>query len=125
MIIKTRNFHPDIDTKLVCTCSHPDCNKQSVTQDTLERVQVLRDIIDRPLTITSGGRCGFHPDELKRSKKADHQKGIAVDIGVYGGAERAEVVKLALELGFNAIGVGGGFVHIGFRKGETLVMWSY
>jgi hypothetical protein len=86
---------------------------------------VLRDYIDRPLTVNSGGRCKFHPSELKRSVPADHQLGLAVDISVSGGAERFEVVKLALELGYNRVGIATNFIHLGYKKGEPSMIWSY
>ena len=125
MIIKTDNFHPAHDIKLLCTCGNMNCDKRSVNQSTLNRVQRVRIDANRPLYITSGGRCTYHKDESHRTTPADHQKGVAVDIRVNNGIERAEIVRLGLQHGFNAIGVAKGFVHLGYRKGEKLVMWVY
>ncbi len=124
-MIKTRNFNPITDPKLLCTCGHPDCDKRSVTQETLNRVQFVRNLADRGLTVTSGGRCVNHPNELVRVTPADHQKCIAVDISCRGGVERAELVNLGIKCGFNAIGIARTFVHLGCREGETLVIWVY
>lgn len=127
-MIKTRNFNPITDPKLICTCGSPNCDKRSVKQEVLDRVQIGRDIANRPLRITSGGRCPNHPDELHRSKPADHQLCQAVDIACHGGLERGELVKIGIAIGFNAIGVGDTFVHWGLRKDlpkGQLMIWSY
>lgn len=125
MTIKTKNFNPESDTKLLCSCGHTKCDKRSVKQWVLDKVQLIRDDADRPLIITSGGRCANHPNEVHRTKPADHQKGIAVDIAACNGEQRAEIVILALKHGANAIGVANGFVHVGFRCTEKFVMWTY
>ena len=79
-MISTRNFSPETDPKLLCTCGHPDCDKRSVNQITLNSVQMVREDYGRPMTITSGGRCPNHPNEITKSAPGDHQKGYAVDV---------------------------------------------
>lgn len=124
--IKTKNFNPESDHKLLCCCGHTECDKRSVHQWALNLIQMIRDDANRPLRITSGGRCPKHPNEVHRKKPADHQKCQAVDIAVYNGEQRAEIVMLALKHGADAIGIDKHFVHVGFR-GETdkVVMWTY
>ena len=125
MIVKTENFNPEIDIKLICTCGHEKCNKRSVSQELLNRVQKVRDDAARSLTVTSGGRCSFHPKEISRSKPADHRKGLGIDISVAGGAQRDQLVRLAIKHGFNAIGIAKTFVHLGYRPNQAPVMWVY
>ena len=122
-MISTKNFNPSTDPKLLCTCGHPECDKRSVSQLVLEWVQIIREDVERPLHINSGGRCPHHPNEVHRTKPADHQNCIAVDIAVNGGIERGQIVRLGITRGFNAIGVYKTFVHLGYRSGEPLVMW--
>ncbi len=125
-MIKTKDFNPDVDTKLLCTCGHSECDKRSVHQWVLDKVQLIRWAADRPLRITSGGRCPNHPNEVHREKPADHQKCQAVDIAVYNGEQRSEIVRLAISVGANAIGVANSFVHVGFRcDTDKQVMWTY
>jgi len=124
-MIKTANFNPETDKKLLCTCGHPDCDKKSVSQEHLDRLQYLRTTIDHSLTVTSGGRCPNHPNEIHRTTPADHQKGNGIDIAINNGVERAQLVNLGLYYGFNAIGVAKTFVHLGYREGQKLVMWVY
>ena len=124
-MIQTKNFKPNVDIKLLCTCGHPDCDKRSVNQDVLNRMQNVRNDIGRGLTVTSGGRCPNHSNEINRTTPADHQNCVGIDIACSGGKERGELVTLALVNGFNAIGVAKSFVHFGCREGEDLVMWVY
>ena len=57
MTIKTDHFNPNTDPKLLCTCGHKDCDKRSVKLNTLRRLEEVRILANRPLTVTSGGRC--------------------------------------------------------------------
>ena len=86
---------------------------------------MIRDLVDRPMVVTSGGRCPNHPNEVHRTVPADHQKCQGIDIAVNGGVERGELVLQGLVVGFNAIGIAKGFVHLGYRDGEQLVVWEY
>lgn len=124
-MIKTKNFNPTTDPKLLCTCGHKLCDKRSVKQQVLNLIQVIREDVNRPLTINSGGRCPYHPDEVKRTTPADHQKCIVVDVAVSNGIERMELVTLGLEYKANAIGVAKSFVHLAWRDNYSPVMWVY
>lgn len=127
MTIKTENFNPETDKKLLCTCGHPDCDKRSVSQEHLNRVQRVRDIVDHGLTVRSGGRCPNHPDELHRTTPADHQKRQGLDVAAHG-STRGNIVKAGIQAGCNAIGVAKSFVHLGYREDiheEEIIMWVY
>ena len=124
-MIQTKNFNPDSDKKLICTCGKILCDKRSVSQFVLNKIQLIRDDLNHPLSITSGGRCQYHSNELHRTKPADHQKCQAVDVSVTGGEMRGKLVKLGLAYGFNAIGIAKSFVHLGYREDCELVMWVY
>ena len=125
MPAKTAHFNPKIDKKLLCTCGSPNCDKRGVKQNILNRLEEVRVLANRPLTVTSGGRCPNHKNEIHRTTPADHQKGIGIDIAVAGGVERAQLVTLGLKHGFNAIGIAKTFVHLGYREGQQPVMWVY
>ena len=123
----TANFNPNSDAKLLCTCGMDNCDKRSVNQSTLDRAQVVRDILGHGLTVTSGGRCPEHLNEIHRVTPADHQKGNGIDLKA-NGSTRGNIVQAGLKAGFNAIGVAKTFVHLGYRselpKGH-LTMWTY
>lgn len=126
-MIKTKNFNPQYDKKLLCTCGHVDCDKRSVNQEILNTAQIGRNILGNPCSVTSGGRCPNHPSEVHRSTPADHQKGNGIDIAC-NGSNRGNIVQAGIDAGFNAIGVARSFVHWGYReelpKGH-LTMWVY
>jgi hypothetical protein len=127
MVIKTANFHPDTDPKLLCTCGHPDCDQRSVSQSVLNMAQGARHLLGHGLSVTSGGRCPNHPNEIQRTTPADHQKSSGIDISV-NGSTRGNVVAAGLEVGFNAIGVAKTFVHWGYRPelpAGHITMWVY
>lgn len=126
--IKTKNFNARTDPKLKCACGHSKCDKRSVSQEHLDRVQKARELAGFAFKVTSGGRCPYHPNEIHRTTPADHQKFQAVDIAVSGGVMRGAVVNAGIKSGCNAIGVAKTFVHLGYRpelaEGE-IVMWTY
>ena len=127
-MIKTKNFNPETDKKLLCTCGHKDCDKRSVNQETLYRAQIVRTKAERPLQVTRGGRCANHPNEVTKRTPGDHYKCNALDIAVSNGLERGQLVDLGIKAGFNAIGVANTFVHLGYRpelRGGEIVMWTY
>ena len=126
-MIKTLNFNPEYDTKLLCTCGHELCDKRSVSQEHLNRVQVAREDVNHSLPVTSGGRCSYHPNEVHRTTPADHQKMQGCDVGV-NGSTRGNVVRAGIDAGCNAIGVAKTFVHLGYRKdlpSGHITMWVY
>jgi hypothetical protein len=125
-MIHTKNFHPGVDTKLLCTCNDERCDKRSISQEHLDRIQRVRNITG-PLSVTSGGRCPYHPDEIHRTTPADHQRGNGGDV-LCNGSTRGNIVAAGLAAGCNALGVANSFVHLGHRpelpKGH-ITMWVY
>ena len=62
---------------------------------------------------------------LRSDKHSSHQRGLAADIRVTGGWERREVVKAALEQGFERIGVYDHHVHLDIDPDRPRpVLWS-
>ena len=126
-MIGTANFTLEQDPKLACTCDHDDCDQRTVNQATLVRLQVVRDIVEHGLSVTSGGRCPNHPNEIHRETPADHQKRQGVDVAA-NGSTRGNIVNAGIAAGFNAIGVAKTFVHLGYRPELPtghVTMWVY
>ena len=96
-------------------CTHT--GKNFIEQDLVFKLDELRGLC-------SGYRDATHPEEARKTKPGMHAQGIAADIKVSNGTQRALIVKHALELGFNGIGVAKTFVHVDTRP-STLVMWTY
>ena len=130
MTIKTKNFNPETDKKLICTCNDERCDKRSVKQGVLNMLQLVRDEYDLPMSVTSGGRCPYHKNELHRDKPADHQKGQGVDVRITGMVMAMLIIAIASKHGFNAFGINlkAGFIHLGFRPelvGKKPKVWTY
>jgi hypothetical protein len=129
MAISTKNFNPVDDPKLCCTCGHPECDKRSVKQLVLDRVQSIRDDLGLPMVITSGGRCPFHQNEIHKSKPGDHQECYAVDVSCISKEHETKLKVLAGRWG--ATRVAGsyedGFVHIAFTPTDRrdVPTWVY
>jgi zinc D-Ala-D-Ala carboxypeptidase len=103
-------------------CSHTGENK--IDEGFIEVLDVLRAVCGFPFQITSGFRSPTHPIEARKSKPGVHSEGIAADIAVTNGRQRAVIIENAIELGFNGIGVAKSFIHVDRRKGP-LVVWTY
>lgn len=103
-------------------CKHTD--KNEIDPDFVSKLDVLREVCGFPFTITSGYRDVTHPAEARKSKGGVHTQGIAADIAVKNGLERAAIIKNAIELGFNGIGVARSFIHVDTRE-APLVVWTY
>ena len=103
-----------------------DCQEtgeNNMQEEFLLKLDALRHICKFPFNITSGYRSPKHSIESKKSKPGTHSEGIAADILVTSSAQKYEIVKQAMLLGFNGIGVAKTFIHVDIRKHST--MWSY
>jgi len=129
MTIKTKNFNPQDDIKLLCTCGHPDCDKRSVDQDTLDRVQLVRDDLGASMAVTSGGRCPNHPNEKRKDEPGDHQKRKAVDVVCKDKNHETKLKVLAGRHGATRVAGGAycGFVHMAWTvtNRSDVPTWSY
>lgn len=64
-------------------CKGKNCCGHSAPMDTILRdsLQLLRDVMNMPIIITSGFRCNTHNAEISGAvKNSYHTKGLAVDI---------------------------------------------
>lgn len=128
-MISTTNFNPNTDPKLLCTCGHVNCDRRSVDRESLNQLQKIRDDYGKPMTITSGGRCPNHPDEIKKSAPGDHQKCKAVDIKCDSPTDETKLKVLAGRYGATRVAGGweDGFVHIAWTETERkdVPTWEY
>lgn len=128
-MIKTDNFNPTTDPKLKCTCGHPECDKRSVDQETLDQVQKIREDYGKPMMIASGGRCCHHRDEYKKKKPGDHYKRKAVDVRCDSEEDETKLKVLAGRHGATRVAGGAycGFIHMAWTETDRkdVPTWGY
>lgn len=129
MIIKTTNFSSGTDPKLLCTCGHPECDKRSVNQLTLDQVQKIREDLGSPMSVTSGGRCPNHPNEVKKTSPGDHQLCFGIDIGCANAQEETKLKVLAGRYGATRVAGSAkdGFIHMAWTPTHRtdVPTWEY
>lgn len=104
-----------------------DCQEtgeNEMDEEFLLKLDELRAVCGFPFIITSGYRSPKHSIEAAKASPGTHAQGIAADIRARNGAERHIIVKNAMAMGFNGIGVAKSFIHVDVRT-TTPVVWSY
>ena len=114
-----------------CPCG---CGANLINPFLIEKLQKVRNIIGRPIVITSGVRCEFFNASINSSMNSSHIPdgygiGNAVDIACTNSKDRYELVELSQKF-FNRIGISGGsyggFVHLDVDRSKVQeVMWLY
>ena len=103
--------YPNFTQKEIqCDC----CGKVDVDEGSMEKLQELRDFVDRPLTINSAVRCTSHNLSVGGGARSQHLSGRAFDIDLHNftDEERLELVALAKQVGFTGFGYYDNFIHI-------------
>ncbi len=115
------NFTPD-----EFACQHTGLH--GMDEEFMRKLQHLRSVYGKPMTVTSGYRHPSHPIEAKKATPGEHTTGRAADIAV-SGADALRLVQLATSMGFTRIGVQqkgeGRFIHLGDSPDFVPGMWSY
>ena len=104
-----------------------DCQEtgeNEMKDEFIHSLDLLRHECGFSFRVTSGYRSPSHSIEAKKAKPGTHAEGIAADIGVKNGSERYIIVKHAMAMGFNGIGIHKSFVHVDTRT-STPVLWEY
>lgn len=94
----------------------PCCKKVMFHPLLLQKLELLREQIAKPVIITSGFRCPSYNQEVGGVKNSYHLLGMAADIHVPG-VSLACVLTLAEEIGFKGIGIypARNFLHLDIR----------
>lgn len=91
-------------------CRH--CGQVYVEPAMVERLQVLRQALGKPIKVTSGYRCPTHNKNVGGATQSRHMQGQAADITV-DGMSPLQVSQAADKVGFGGIGIylKSGFTH--------------
>lgn len=113
------------------TKSEFDCKytgENNMQHEFMEKLQALRVDYGKSITVTSGFRSVKHPVEAKKTNSnGEHTQGFCADIACTNGADRFQLVQLALKHGITRIGIAKTFLHLGIGgKGlPNNVIWEY
>jgi len=106
----TKNFNL---REFQCTC----CGQVKLHPLLVQRLQLLRERVGKPLVVNSGYRCPRHNAALGGAPQSYHLRGMAADIRV-AGVSIAQLATWAEDLGFGGIGIYPGFIHVDIRPGK-------
>ena len=114
-----------------CSCG---CGASWVSPKLIEKLQHVRDVVGKPMTITSGVRCEAFNSSINGSLVSSHmpdadRMGLAVDIACTNSIDRYELVEVAQKF-FKRIGIAGegkgNFVHLDVDRSKVQeVLWTY
>ena len=104
----------------------PCCGLEYMHQDSLDRLDAARSVAGIPYYIVSGWRCPAHNWAVGGADGSAHLDGRAADIKTKNSRDRYKIVEACLEVGFNRIGIGDGFVHADDHPNKPQdVIWTY
>jgi uncharacterized protein YcbK (DUF882 family) len=100
--------------------------------DFMVKLVKLRDLLGKPMKITSGYRSKETNDAVGGAENSPHMYGKAVDVYIQG-ADALRLIELALQVGFVGIGVSqkgqSRFIHIDTMDNSPNqprpTIWSY
>ncbi len=112
--------------ELVCKCG---CGSFAHNKKFMDRLQSFRSAYGHPITLNSATRCFPHNMQEGGSATSDHLTGDGVDPACTTSKQRYKMIRLAYQAGFDRLGVGNGFIHIGVGAPEGAnvkdVLWLY
>jgi uncharacterized protein YcbK (DUF882 family) len=113
-------------TKAEFDCKHT--GKNEMQPEFMAKLQLLREKYGKPIIITSGYRHWTHPVEARKGHTTgEHTRGTCCDIACTSGADRYQIVQLALQLSFPRIGIAKNFIHLGIGGAglPSPTIWDY
>lgn len=92
----------------------------------VEMLDRLRFEAGIPLTINSGFRSEAKNSAVGGVKDSAHTTGFACDLACTDGLSRIKIVRAALDVGFDRIGIANTFVHVDIDKSKPHPrIWLY
>ena len=111
------------EKELSCRCG---CSKPMTSEWFISELDRLREAMGVPLIVKSGMRCESHNKVEGGTPISAHLKGLAIDIKCEASLLRFQLIKTALSMGWQRVGIGWNFVHL--DRDDSLpqkVLWLY
>ena len=94
-----------------CHCS--ECSLTLIDDDHVHRLQIMREMVGKPITLNDGYRCPIHNKEVGGVVNSQHVVGTATDIRI-DGMSIPELYELCCGI-FDGVGIYDTFVHCDSR----------
>lgn len=102
----------------------PCCGVNVIDPSIPRIVEFIGWAIKRILRVSSGTRCIKHNKAVGGAPRSSHLTGQACDVMVGSSRERYKIIKAAMNLGVDRIGVSKSHVHLDIaKKKSSPVMW--
>lgn len=101
-------------SEFACKCQSRGCQITLHDPNLSEKLQKLRTVCKKAITVNSGFRCADHNEAVGGSADSYHTRGMAADIKAKGISPEA-LAQMAEEVGFTGIGLYEAFVHVDTR----------
>jgi len=105
-------------TELECKCG---CGNRYIQDEAIDKLQRVRNILQRPVIINSAARCPIHNAKVGGAPKSQHRATLnrpstAFDISLKG-HEKEDIISAARIARFKGFGINYNyFVHVDNRK---------
>ena len=100
-----------------CGCGYDDINPKLV-----DKLQMLRDLVNKPIIVTSGCRCKAYNKTVGGGIKSPHLEGLAVDCYT-AKIDLITLVTKAKEVGLSRIGLYKNFLHLDIVMPHPSTSW--
>jgi len=111
----SKNF---TDSEFVCPC----CNGGIVSEMLIAKLQELRDLINKPIIVTSGYRCQQYNKSIGGYSHSPHLTGEAADIKVKD-LSPVTIASIAQRISYMRIGIYPKHLHIDIRPANPSKYW--
>jgi uncharacterized protein YcbK (DUF882 family) len=109
-------------SEFACKCG---CGKDDIKDELAFKIQAVRDLIKRPISINSGIRCSAHNAASNSKPTSSHIDGWAADLGYKGSMERYLLLSAITQV-FDRVGVANTFIHVDVDANKTAgALWLY
>ena len=104
----------------------PSCSITDMDENFMLLLDELREKCGIPLVINSAYRSKEYDISKGRSGDGAHTKGKAIDLRCNDSINRHKILKNAIKLGFNRIGIANSFIHLDIDDSLVQnVCWLY